>query len=102
MIHHYMFSTTQKNTVRNYEPLLDRLCGQLGDRELASLTTDEILSFLNQFSEGTKPSTKRLRYSLLSAFFNILRTQLTPLFTILAILLILRKIFRVPRPNNGN
>ena len=86
--------------MRNYEPLLDRFCDQLGDRELVSLTTDEILSFLNQFSKGTKPSTKRLRYSLLSAFFNFIKNSIDPTFQNPCDTPILRKIFRVPKPNN--
>jgi len=51
---------------------LSKFCSQFGEREVESLTTQEILSFLTQITEGTKQSIKKLRYSRLSAFFNFI------------------------------
>jgi integrase/recombinase XerD len=39
------------------------------------LTSDEVLSFLNRVTEGTKQQTKRTRYSHLSAFFNFIKNN---------------------------
>jgi site-specific recombinase XerD len=94
----YQSMNSKKNMVRNYERLLSLFCSHLGEREIDAINTEEILKFLTQFTEGAKQSTKRLRYSLLSAFFNFIRNSIdsdihnpcdTPL---------LRKIFRHPKP----
>jgi len=59
-----------------------------------------MLSFLTEFSEGAKQSTKKLRFSLLSAFFNFIKNTVDPKFRNPCDTLILRKIFRDPKPNN--
>jgi integrase len=59
-----------------------------------------MLSFLNDFTKGTKQSTKRLRYSLLSSFFNFLRNSIDPKLQNPCDTPILRKMFRCPKPNN--
>jgi integrase/recombinase XerD len=96
----YHRMNSKPHTIRNYEMVLTRFCDQFGDRELASLTNDEILAFFTQFTEGCKQSTKRLRYSLLSAFFNFIKGSVdlnlhnpcdTP---------IVRKLFKEPKPNS--
>jgi integrase/recombinase XerD len=74
--YHRMNSKT--NTIRNYELVLSRFCYQFGDRVLGTISSDEILTFLTQITEGTKQSTKRLRYSLLSAFFNFIKNSVDP------------------------
>ena len=88
----------KKNTLKNYDFLFTRFKYEFGDRELESITPDEILSFLTRITEGTKQTTKRNRYSCLKAFFNYIRNTIdfeiqnpcdTP---------ILRKIFRASRP----
>ena len=43
------------------------------DRELESITADEILVFLNQINPAANQTTKRLRYSLIKAFYNFCR-----------------------------
>ena len=42
----YQRMNAKKNTMRNYQLLFSRFCNQFGDRDLESLTVDEILSFL--------------------------------------------------------
>ena len=86
--------------MRNYEPLLSRFCGQFGRRELGSLTTDSILSFLKDVTHGTKQSTKKLRYSLLSAFFNFVRDSIDPTFKNPCDSPILKRLFRHAKPNH--
>lgn len=86
--------------MRNYQALFSRFCSQFGDREIESLTVDEILSFLKDFTEGTKQSTKKLRFSLLSAFFNFIRNSINPNFQNPCDSPILKKLFKHAKPNN--
>jgi hypothetical protein len=71
----YHRMNSKENTVRNYELVSSRFSDQFGDRELGCISPDEILAFLIQLTEGTKQSTKRLRYCLLSAFFNFIKSS---------------------------
>jgi len=96
--YHRMNSKT--NTIRNYELILSRFCSQFGEREVGNITSDEILAFLTKLTEGTKQSTKRLRYSLLSAFFNFIKNSVDPLFKNPCDTPILRKLFKEPKHNN--
>jgi integrase len=91
---------SKTNTVRNYELVFTRFCNQFGDRELESLTNEEILKFLTQFTEGTKQSTKRLRYSLLSAFFNFIKSSINPQLQNPCETPILKKLFKDPKPTH--
>ena len=91
---------SKTNTVRNYEFVFTRFCNQFGDRELESLTNEEILTFLTQFTEGTKQSTKRLRYSLLSAFFNFIKSSINPQLQNPCETPILKKLFKDPKPTH--
>ena len=43
---------------------------------MGTITPEEVLSFLTFFSEGTTQSTKKLRYAILSSFFNFARNSL--------------------------
>ncbi|MBW1672305.1 MAG: site-specific integrase [Deltaproteobacteria bacterium] len=91
---------SKTNTVRNYQFIFTRFCNQFGDRELESLTNEEILTFLTQFTEGTKQSTKRLRYSLLSAFFNFIKSSINPQLQNPCETPILKKLFKDPKPTH--
>ena len=66
---------SKKNTITNYELILSRFCDQCGDEDVDSITTEACLAFLTEFTEGAKQSTKKLRYSLMSAFFNFIRVE---------------------------
>ena len=68
----------KESTVRNYRCLISKLLNNFGKIELISITTDGILLFLKEISEGNKQSTKRLRYSLFSAFFNFIKDAIKP------------------------
>jgi len=96
----YHRMNSKENTVRNYELVSTRFCSEFGDRELGSITADEILAFLTLLTEGTKQSTKRLRYSLLSAFFNFIKNFVDPKFENPCESPILRKLFKDPKPNH--
>jgi site-specific recombinase XerD len=60
----------KKNTIKTYQSILSKLTIQFGERDLGSLTPDEIFSCLTQINQGTKQATKRTRYSQLTSFFN--------------------------------
>lgn len=96
----YHRMNSKKNTIRNYEPVVSRFSIHFGDRELKSITTDEILVFLTQFTKGVKQSTKKLHYSLLSAFFNFIKNSMDPKFQNPCDTPILRKLFKDPKPNH--
>jgi integrase/recombinase XerD len=66
--------------MRNYEFVLNNLQSHFGDVDLSSLNSDYILDFMSKMSEGTKQSTKKLRFTLLTAFFNLIKNSVSPDF----------------------
>lgn len=94
----YHRSNSKPHTVRNYELVLSRFCDHFGDRDLRSLSSDDILTFLTRFTQGTKQSTKRLQYSLLSAFFNFIKNAVDPHCENPCETSILRKLFKNQKP----
>ncbi len=65
------------------------------DRELQSLSPDEILSFLTQLTEGNKQLTKHTRYSNLSSFFNFIKNNNDPFFQNPCDNQMIRKLFKI-------
>ncbi|MGB5619896.1 MAG: hypothetical protein WBM78_23860 [Desulfobacterales bacterium] len=57
----YHKTHSKKNTVRSYQSVIDRFCWDIGDAEIDLITPDNVLSFLNSFTSGNKPYTKRVR-----------------------------------------
>jgi integrase/recombinase XerD len=94
--HHKANSTA--STLRNYTWLLSTFAERHADRELESIQADEILDFLNRTTEGKKRSTKRLRFTLLVAFFNFVRNTVDPNLHNPCSSPVLRKVFRGGRP----
>ena len=43
---------------------------EFGEREVESITPDDILKFLTELTANAKPTTKRLRYSNIKSFFD--------------------------------
>ncbi len=62
--------------MRNYDFILGNFQNHFGDIDLSSITSEEILAFMATISNGTKHNTKKLRFSLLSAFFNFVKNSL--------------------------
>jgi integrase/recombinase XerD len=89
---------SKQNTMRNYENLLVRFSNQFSDRELETIKTDEILAFLTESTQGVRQTTKRLRYSLVSAFFNFIKSSVNPTLQNPCDTPILRKLFKVVKP----
>jgi integrase/recombinase XerD len=91
-------SSFKKNTIRTYQSILSKLNAQFGERELDSLTPDEILSFLTDINQRTNQLTKRTRYSQLTSFFNFITQNLDPDFRSPCDTPMLKKLFRSPGP----
>jgi len=91
-------SAFKKNTVKTYQSVLSKLTAQFGERDLISLTPEEVLSFLTQINQGTKQLTKHTRYSQLTAFFNFVTQNLDPNFRSPCDTPMLKKLYRPPGP----
>ncbi len=63
----YHKMNSQKNTVRAYGSLLARFRDHFTDRDLASITSEEILSFLTSFNDTCTQLTKHTRYAYCTA-----------------------------------
>jgi len=74
----YQKANSKVNTVMNYEFVLGKFGNIYNDRELDSITTEDVLSFLTALSDGRKQNTKRGRYMTLSAFFNLIINTFQP------------------------
>jgi len=72
--HHRTHS--RANTVRSYESVILKFLRLHGGRDIASITTDDVMAFLNRITANTKPFTKRSRYSYLTSFFNFVKYDL--------------------------
>jgi integrase/recombinase XerD len=86
--------TFKKNTIKTYQSILSKLTAHFGERDLISLTSEEVLSFLTHVNQGTKQLTKRTRYSQLTAFFNFITQNLDPNFRSPCDTPMLRKLYR--------
>ena len=72
----YHKSHSRDNTLKAYQVVLSNFNREFGERDVQEITSDEILSFLNRITEGTKQQTKRTRYAHLSALFNFIRNNI--------------------------
>ncbi len=68
----YQKGNSKVNTVKNYKFVLGKFGDVYNDREMDSITIEDVLSFLTGLSDGRKQNTKRGRYMTLSAFFNLI------------------------------
>jgi integrase len=73
---------------------LKQFCRRFGQRSFDNLTSDDILSLLNQITEGKKNLTRKIRYSQLSTFFNFIHNEIDPDFQNPCATPMLRKLFR--------
>jgi integrase len=72
------------------------------DRDLSSLSPDDVLSFLTAITEGKKQLTKRTRYSHLKTFFNFIKNNVDPSFENPCDTPMLRKLFRARETTSWN
>ncbi|HSB06958.1 MAG TPA: phage integrase N-terminal SAM-like domain-containing protein [Thermodesulfobacteriota bacterium] len=89
-------ASLKRNTIKTYQSILSKLTTQFGERNLNSLTAEEILSFLTKINERTKQTTKRTRYSQLASFFNFIIQNLDHDFRSPCDAPILKKFYRSP------
>ena len=68
----YHRNHSRPNTVRSYEAILTKFGFIFCDKDLEDISSEDILSFLDQITGGTKQQTKRTRYSHLAAFYNFI------------------------------
>jgi len=95
----YHKAHSKENSVRAYNLVLKQLVEEFGSENLEEITTERILPFVNQITEGKKPQTKRTRYAHLSAFFNFIKNNLDSDFRNPCDTPMLKKLFR-SRPSN--
>lgn len=72
----YHRANSRDNTIKAYEFVLGKLHDQFQGRDMMSLSSEEMLMFLNQLCGGAKQRTKRSRYSNLRSFFNFIRNNI--------------------------
>jgi len=88
--------TPEKKTIKNYRLFLAKFEEQFGDQSIKEISSEDVLSFLVQNTEGQKQSTKRLKYTLLKAFFNFLMSNIDETIPNPCNTKSLRKMFRQP------
>ena len=65
----------KKNTLKNYRYFLAVFKKEFGNFDISKITSEEIMDFLINVSEGQKQTTKKLKYSLLKALFNFIKNS---------------------------
>ena len=78
----YHRANSKKNTVKTCEFVLSRFIAQFGKRDLASISQEEVLTFLMSLTKDNKQATKRNRFSILSSFYNFSINTALPALTI--------------------
>ena len=71
----YHQAHSRQNTVRAYQFTIAKFNQNFAHLNLEDVSTDDILNFMTQITEGRKPQTKRIRFSHLTAFFNFLKNN---------------------------
>jgi integrase len=87
-------TNSKKNTVRSDQWVINKFCNDFGKEDLTELSSEKILQFFNNITEGCKPQTKRVRFTHLTSFFNFLKNNLDQNFQNPCELPMLRKLFR--------
>lgn len=67
----YHKANSKKNTVRAYEAILNKFLDKFGQNELNEISSDHVLEFLNDITDGRKQRTRKTRFSHLSTFFTL-------------------------------
>jgi len=93
--------TEGKNTIESYSTTLSKFCVEIGkDCQLDTISSEEVLSFLNKITEGGKQQTKHGRYSHLKAFFNFIKINFDSTLQNPCDTPMLRKLYRPGKPNH--
>ena len=67
----------KKNTLRSYESVITPFCQDHGNLELEELTVDLVQVFLESITNGRKSQTLKIRFTLLTSFFNFVHNNLS-------------------------
>jgi integrase len=90
----YHRAHSRNNTIRAYEFTISKFNQNFANLNLQEVSTDDVLDFMTQVTEGRKPQTKRIRFSHLTAFFNFMRNNFDGDFKNPCDSPMLRKLFR--------
>ena len=88
---------SKENTLRSYGFVLSKFSMTFYGKDLEEISSEEVFDFLTQMNEGTKQSTKRSRYALLTAFFTFTINSLCPDLKNPCDSQMLKKVFRPPK-----
>jgi len=97
----YHRMNSKKNTLKNYEFIFTRFQEVFGDRQVESITTDEVLSFLTGFPLPQNQPPSAIGMPVLRLFSTSSRIQSIPAFKTRAIPPCCAKCFVNGRPSNG-
>jgi len=90
-------TSIQKNTIQNYRNFLAVFQNEFGRYNVSEVTSDGIMAFLVKVTGGLKPSTKKLKYSLLKSLFNFIKNTAEPDLSNPCNSAVLSKTFRVAK-----
>ena len=71
MFRDYHKSNLKPNTATSYRYVIDNFEDLFGERDLASISSEEIFQFFEIITENNSKSTKRHRYSQLKALVSL-------------------------------
>ncbi len=91
--------TRKKNTLETCRFVLSHFNSRFGHRDLRSIKSEEVLSFLVSLTKNNTQATKRNRYSVLASFFNFTINTSQPDFSNPCNSAVIRKVFKRPHAN---
>ena len=89
--------TRKKNTIKTCEFVLRRFTERFGQRDLASISQEDVLEFLLAMTKDNRQATKRNRYSVLASVYNFIINTGLPTLTNPCNSSVIRKIFKRPQ-----
>ena len=94
----YHKANSQQNTQRCVEFVLGKFYDQFQEKVLASVSQEDVLSFLTKLTFNRRQTTKRNRYSVLHSFYNFTINTSLPDLKNPWCNSVIKKIFRRPYP----
>ena len=94
----YHRNHSKPNTIRSYEAILTKFGLIFGDTDLEEISSEDILTFLDKITDGTKQQTRRTRYSHLAAFFNFIINNIDERIQNPCVNQLLKKLYKASTP----
>jgi integrase len=94
----YQKANVRPNTIISYRHLLKNFEELFGNRELKTISSEELFHFVELLTEHGSKVTKNHRYAQLKAFFNFIIMNYDPDLRNPVDTPLMRKSFRLPRP----